>query len=308
GVNGGILRNGSLPENFIVVNPQFGNVGLSGNNGNSTYNALETQITKRISHGLSGQFSYTYSKTLGDTGGIRDPRNRQLSKGLLSIDRPHIFKAYMTYDVPFGSRGGMLGNTPSWVRQIIGGWQVAPSFSWASGSPLSFASNVGTSMYLRPGAADANTVDLVGALPADLQQVQVGANGVVQYFRGLSTKAAPQPNFGGDPTLPTRFTNQVVVDSAGNIIFQNPQPGKTGNTAQNLPGFRGPSNLGFDMSLNKQVRIREGWNLSFRADAVRLLNTPIWGNPNTNINGTSFGTITTASGSRTITLNVRLDF
>jgi hypothetical protein len=307
-VNGGLLRNGGLPENFIVVNPQFGSVGLNGNNGNSTYNGLQTQITKRLTKGLSGQFSYNWSKALGDTGGIRDPRNRQLSKGILGIDRTHILKGYASWNLPFGSSPALLGNGPSWLKQIVGGWQVSSSFSWASGSPLSITPGaVGTTINTVSSRA-ANTADLVGALPADFQSVQVGGNGVVQYFQGLTTKVAPLPNFGGDTNLPGRFTNQVVVDSAGNIIFANPQPGKTGNTAQNLPGFRGPSSLGADMSLTKMVRIREGMNLSFRADAIRFLNTPIWGNPNTNINGTTFGTITTAGGSRTITLNVRLDF
>jgi hypothetical protein len=38
------------------------------------------------------------------------------------------------------------------------------------------------------------------------------------------------------------------------------------------------------------------------------LNRPIWGNPTTNINSTSFGRITTAGGNRTVTLNARFDF
>jgi Carboxypeptidase regulatory-like domain len=313
-VNGGILRNAQLPENFIVVNPQFGSVGLSGNNGNSTYNALETQITKRLSKGLSGQFSYTWSKALGDTsvaGAVRDPRNRQLSKGLQSIDRTHILKGYTAWDLPFGSSPGLLGNGPSWAKQIVGGWSLSGSFSWASGSPLSItpgATGFVSTIVNTVSSRAANTVDLVGALPSDFQSVVPGGNGVVQYFRGLTTKAAPLPNFGGDTSLPGRFSNQVVVDSAGNIIFAVPQPGKTGNTAQNFPGIRGPGSLGADLSLTKMVRIREGMNLSFRADAIRFLNKPIWGNPATNINAANFGVISTATGSRTITLNVRLDF
>ena len=41
---------------------------------------------------------------------------------------------------------------------------------------------------------------------------------------------------------------------------------------------------------------------------VNLLNKPQWGNPNTNINGTSFGRVTTATGNRVITFNARFDF
>jgi hypothetical protein len=48
--------------------------------------------------------------------------------------------------------------------------------------------------------------------------------------------------------------------------------------------------------------------LTFRADAINFLNTPQWGLPNTNINSTTFGRITTATGSRMVLLNARVDF
>src|SRR5204862_258992 len=78
---GGFLRRVGLPENSIVVNPQFGSVTLQGNNNNSIYHSFQTQVTKRLSNGLAGQFSYTFSKALGDTG-TRDNRNRRLSRGI----------------------------------------------------------------------------------------------------------------------------------------------------------------------------------------------------------------------------------
>ena len=111
-----------------------------------------------------------------------------------------------------------------------------------------------------------------------------------------------------DVVVAGRFTNQVVVDGSGNVLFATPQPGKTGNSSQYIPGIRGPGAFGADLSLTKMVRIREGMNLSFRADAIRFLNRPIWGNPATNINAANFGVISTAGGSRTITLNARIDF
>jgi hypothetical protein len=52
GVNGGLLRRNNFPENFIVVNPQFGSVVLHGNNDNSNYHSLQTQLTQRTARGL----------------------------------------------------------------------------------------------------------------------------------------------------------------------------------------------------------------------------------------------------------------
>jgi len=45
-----------------------------------------------------------------------------------------------------------------------------------------------------------------------------------------------------------------------------------------------------------------------RADVVNILNTPQWANPNMDINSGSFGRITSATGTRTVTLNARIDF
>ena len=76
----------------------------------------------------------------------------------------------------------------------------------------------------------------------------------------------------------------------------------------NLPGVKGPGTLGLDMALTKRVRVNEKTMFTLRADAINLLNKPQWGVPNTNINSATFGRITTATGSRTILLNARVDF
>ncbi|PYS50455.1 MAG: hypothetical protein DMG13_20950, partial [Acidobacteria bacterium] len=195
------------------------------------------------------------------------------------------------------------------VQRVVEGWQLSSVFSWISGAPLTFTPGTTVTPFVLTtmGFRSANTVDLVGNLPKGSGDVVKG-NGFVQYFSGLSVKQAPQPNFGGDPNLPGRFTNQVVVDKSGNMVFKNPEPGTTGNTAINMPGITGPSSLGLDMALSKKIRIAENKMFTIRADAVNFLNRPIWGNPNTNINSTTFGRITTATGNRTITFNARIDF
>jgi hypothetical protein len=312
--NGGLLRRAGLPENFIVVNPQFGSVALHGNNDNSIYHAMQTDVRKRLSKGFTGQFSHTWSKDLGNSAGAngsgssstattRDPRNRNLQRGLVTFDRTHQFKGNGTWALPFGPNRALLGNAPAWIQRAVEGWEVAGIFSWLAGAPLTFTSPIRT-LGIR---AAANTADVLGALPDDLGKVDVG-QGFVQYFSNLKTQAAPAPNFGGDTSLPGRFTNQVVVDASGQILLQNPQPGTTGNTALNLPGVKGPSTLGLDMALTKRVRLSDRTMFTLRADAINILNKPQWGLPNTNINSTTFGRITTATGSRTVLVNARVDF
>src|SRR5262245_8506212 len=74
GVPGGFLRNGNLPENFIVVNPQFRGVELWQADQNSTYHSMQAQLRQQFSRGFTGQFTYVWSKGLGDgiNSNVRD--------------------------------------------------------------------------------------------------------------------------------------------------------------------------------------------------------------------------------------------
>src|SRR5262249_12807592 len=69
GVKGQMIRNAGLPDNYIVVNPQFTAVNLHGNNDNSTYHSLVTQVRKGMSHGVTAEFAHTWSKSLGNSSG-----------------------------------------------------------------------------------------------------------------------------------------------------------------------------------------------------------------------------------------------
>jgi hypothetical protein len=62
------------------------------------------------------------------------------------------------------------------------------------------------------------------------------------------------------------------------------------------------------MNLVKRVRIDETKQFEFRIDAINVLNRPNFGNPQLDINNTSFGRITTASGKRSFVVNARVNF
>jgi len=321
-----MLRNAGLPENYITVNPQFLVLGLHGNNDNSTYHSLVTQVRKRMSNGLSAEFSHIWSRSIGNSAiaagngtdttlGTRDPRDRSLQKGLETFHRRHAFSAFGAYDLPFGANRLFIKGGPGFLQRIVEGWQLSSIFNWSTGQPIGFNAGNGlnsTTTYRQTlGAQNSTatpdaitTADLVGTLPS-FGKVRV-RNGYVEYFENLKTQLAPLPNFGGNTTLAGRFTNQVVVDSAGNIILQNPAPGTPGNTS--LRWFEGPANFRIDAALSKKIRIDERKSFTIRADAVNFLNRPVWGNPNTDINSNGFGRITSATGSRRITVGARVDF
>jgi hypothetical protein len=321
-----MLRNAGLPENYITVNPQFLNLSLHGNNDNSNYHSLVTQVRKRMSNGLTAEFSHIWSRSIGNSAivagngtdttiTVRDPRNIGLQRGVETFHRRQAFSAFGAWDLPFGGNKRFVNGGPNFLQRIVEGWQVSSIFNWSTGAPLGFNAGNGlnsTVTYRQTLAAQnsgatadqVNTADLVGKLP-DFGQVKV-RNGYVEYFSNLKTQLAPVPNFGGNATVAGRFTNQVVVDSAGNIVLQNPGPGSTGNTS--FRWFEGPANLRMDAALTKRFRIDERKSFTIRADAVNFLNHPVWGNPNTDINSNGFGRITTATGNRRITVGARIDF
>jgi hypothetical protein len=215
-----------------------------------------------------------------------------------------VIQQNFTYALPFGKGGTYLTNVPTWANEVIGGWQISSGLTWQSGIPLTFTAVNTLNEY---GTA---TAQLVNPLPAGYEQVLKG-NGYVTYYPTLNVQSAPLPNFGtgaGATALAGKFTNLQVVGPNGQVILANANPGFTGNMAQNSPFARGPGLLTFNGAGSKVFRIKERYTATIRADVLNLLNKPQWGVPNTNINSTSFGRITTATGSRTVVLNARFDF
>jgi hypothetical protein len=315
---GGFVRNGGLPENFFVLNPQFNGVTLYGSGGSSTYHSVELRVTKRLSQGFTAQTSYTLSRALGDNDGdyfvdYRNPNNRRLNKAVLGFHRTHAFLTNGTFELPFGANRPFLKNAPGAVQRFVERWQVGAIFSWISGAPLTVMAPIATitqPFYIAtagtPPACIVCTPDIVGGFPKSSGQVTKVSNGVV-YFPGTrqvtDTSIAAVSSLNG---LNGAFSNKAITDSQGQPLLVNPTPGQIGNLG--LKWIEGPQTLGLDMNLIKRVRIAESKEFEFRMDAVNVLNHPVFGNPDTNINSLSFGRITTAAGNRRFTLGARLNF
>jgi hypothetical protein len=324
GTNGGLVRLNGFPENFITVNPQFRNAQIYGNNNAGSYQSMQVKVTRRMSQGFSSQFAYTWSKAIGNAVSgpttraelgvdVVDPRDLSKNWGRLPYDLTNTITGHGTWELPFGSKQRFLSSAPGWLEKVVGGWQLSGILSYQSGAPLTVTSTAYTMAFSPqdPGkggltGASLPTVDLLTDLPKSAGKVKVG-NGFVQYFPDLSTTAAPSTAFGSDPdNIRVRNTNQIVIDSSGRTVFQNPAPGTVGNAG--IAYLQGPGQFGLDMALMKRVQFREGMSFTIRGDAVNVLNKPQWGAPNMNINSSSFGRITSAMGARTITINARVDF
>src|SRR5205814_5760998 len=102
GDRGALPRLAGLPENWIVVNPQFANAEFTGNLANSTYHALQLNLYKRFAKGWTLLSNYTWSRALGEEVGEKDSetlggqallrsyrnaRNSHIDKRLLDLHR-----------------------------------------------------------------------------------------------------------------------------------------------------------------------------------------------------------------------------
>jgi hypothetical protein len=79
-----------------------------------------------------------------------------------------------------------------------------------------------------------------------------------------------------------------------------------GNTGRNI--LRGPGLFALNAGLFRSFAIREKVNLQFRAEALGLTNTPIFGNPSATVGSSSLGIISSSSGDRQIRLAMKLRF
>ena len=90
------------------------------------------------------------------------------------------------------------------------------------------------------------------------------------------------------------------------VFYQTPNY-QFGNVGRFLPNVRQPGAHNLDFSLFKNFHPVEKMNLQFRAEAFNLTNSPVWAAPGTNVAAPStFGIVTSASGSRTVQLALKM--
>jgi hypothetical protein len=249
---------------------------------NSTYHALQLVAEKRYSNGLQFLVSYTWSKSIDDSsnadtnvtwlGGfdsLQNPNKPWLERSLSSFDIPHVIQFSYSYDLPFGHGRTLLGNMPRWAEAIVGGWKTNGIWRISDGRPLAFTVSDGV------------------ALP---------------------TYGTQRPNIVGTPR---RNTGSDWVDHyfADDSVFQRPADFTLGNAPRTMDGLRSPWAFTTDLSLGKQFPVHEAMNLEFRIEARNAFNHPVFAAPNTSLNDSSFGAITSTSiGPREVQLGLKFNF
>jgi len=241
---------------YAAPPPNFpGGIGLFYNGGSSSYNALQAQFQRQVSHGLQALVSYTLAHNI-DTGstvfgqngeGISDDR------GPSNFDIRNQFSAAVNYDVPAYRPNRFLG-------AILGGWSLQSIVKAYSSPPVDITITANQSftqrpIYLRP--------DVLPGVPFYLYGPQYPGGKIIN-----NTPDGPNMSCVGPFCFPP-------MDASGNILRQ-------GNLGRNaLRGF--PSSQ-WDFAVHRDFPIHESLRLQFRAEMFNVLNHPNFAPPYSALN------------------------
>jgi hypothetical protein len=226
--------------------------------GISAYNALQTHVEKRLSHGVRVGFSYTWSHSTDDQSALglfyngNNPLDLREAYGSSDFDRRHVFNFSFVYEFP------KLANDASWMGKVGNGWAIQGIGVYQSGQPFSvidYSGAVGSIFY---GVSDGITNPIVplasNCSPKSALTGQVGVNG---------------PALNADC-----FTIPILQPGALGGAIPSNDPYETDFTTGQRNIFRQSWQRRADVSLVKDTQLAERMNLKFTLDVFNVTNTP----------------------------------
>jgi hypothetical protein len=284
----GITNNSVLTVPFRVPIQGFGaSPGITQfeSEGANWYNALETSLSQRLSHGLQLQVSYTFSKDLatdltsttganGGNGAVGDQNNFLRRYGPDDFNRPHRFVLSYLYQLP-----GPRNLTSAW-GQLAGGWALSGVSIVQTGRPLTITTQ--------------STFNAFG-ITTDFPQLVPGCR--------LAT-----PGFSVEATVNNYFNTKCFAPLP--LIGADPFTTAFGNAGVGI--VQGPGQVNTDMAVIKKIAVRwpaESANVEFRTEFFNVFNHPQFSDPETNLSSPTFGKIlTTAVNPRVIQFALKFSF
>jgi Carboxypeptidase regulatory-like domain len=280
-----------IPAGTPKANPALANTWTWFSVGNSSYHALQIDLRRRLSHGLSVRGVYTFSKALDDgdslnqttagnaPGLVSNPFNLAADKGLATYDARNVGVVNVLYDLPFGRGQTFVRDVGGWREALVSGWTVSSIVTAQSGFPF-------------------------------------------------TPQLSYNPTNNGDTRNPVRpfvnsnFTGPVVLGNPNQwfnpsaFIAPPSASGFYGNLGRDT--FTGPGLATWDFSVLKNTRIHESLNLQFRAEIFNLLNRANFNTPNlivftppttsnpTGVSGTAGAITSTSTTARQVQFALKL--
>jgi outer membrane receptor protein involved in Fe transport len=259
----------------IPSGPAAGSLVLTGvharnSNGKSRYNALEMNLQKRTSFGLTLTAAYTWSKLLDNVDNpisAYDTSLQLVGVGWKNGNYPQTFVTSYVYDMPFGNGHRWLSGASGLTNRVVSGWQVSGITTFRSGGALL----INAPGNLLPPGADQETANFLCA---------------------------------GQP-MNNPHTTSEWFDTA---CFGEPTAGTIGSARTG--NVYGPRFQNWDFAINKSTPLwGETKQLRFEANFFNLFNHVNLSNPDTNVQDGNFGVITSDNGQpRQIQLGLKFIF
>lgn len=286
--------------------------------GISKYNALQTKLEMRVSHGLNFSANYTWSHSVDDAanplgggiGGYRDASIIPIREDLTNSgwDTRHRFTFNGFYRLPFGRGQAHLNHDSAVVDGLLGGWSTNVTYQLQSGNPFSVGTanqtNVtGGSQYailvgnpFAPGGTPNSTNPSI-TCPTSVRNKAHWYNPCAFANPLPASLLTPFNKNGGNPTVaaPGYAYPSYITDEATAKLFLG---GKSNQ-------IYGPGIQRLDMSLFKHFQTFEAQFLELRADCFNVLNTPIYAIPSNTGIGQQGGLINSARSLQNDTPNSR---
>jgi hypothetical protein len=300
--------------------PLWSQLTYISNESHATYHGLNTQLKKTYTHGLMFSANYTWGKVLDNVtegglgdyfntngygglySGVQDIRNQRADRGPSEFDATHRFALTALWDLPSPKSNAVLKN-------VIGGWQLNSIVSLQSGRP--FDVYCGLAWF---SGCDFNMDDLAYDRPNRPAGITTTGFSNRQFENGLF----------GDPTLQfvgffsrTSKASQVFCPNGLNSILDfgpvNSGPGSqclpvgtNGNLSRNA--FRGAAYKSVDLSLFKNIKAGDRFNVQFRAEGFNIFNRVNLYNPIGDLGSGHLGRSVSAFPSRQIQLGLKFVF
>jgi hypothetical protein len=247
------------------------------NDVNANYNALQTSLEKRMSHGFTLLANYTYSKSLDDlpfgegvtgfdTGysalPLNNPNRHSFDYGPSSFDHTHVFTGSYVWQSP-----SLTGHS-SLVHHLLGDYELGGILSAASGRPITILQ--GTELSGTGIGNDRGTY-IAGVNPYS----STTCGTTVNCVSWLSPAAFQPTKVTSGCTPPATSCNNPAIY------------GTFGNVGKNV--LRLPHTVNWDMQLTKNILITERWRVQLRAEYFNIFNHPNFA-PESTSTGTVNGT------------------
>ena len=266
--------------NYIYTNPNFGEIGIRTNAGDSWYNSGQVEVERRI-HSLILRGAYTYSKFMDDTSDVNLTTGQSTYSQILSdqrsdwgasaYDRRHRFTVAYSWFIPYFHHNPFL-------KALTDQWEWSGIATVESGTP-----NTVSIGFDNIGNGHPNSRPDLGNPNAPLNSFAFDGGDIGgPYIPGQDYEFnCVFAWFGGGPQCPAQ--------AAGTFHFIIPA-GTPGNVPRNSQ--YGPGQVYFDTAIQRDFPIHlwkfENQSLSFRADLFNALNHPNLFTPSYNMMDPNF--------------------